>query len=229
MELLFPVRCAFCGCAKQASLCAECEQKLQLLQLPPGEPERRLQGLCIGRAVSVWPYEGVVRSAVLRLKFSFSRYRITEFSRQTVLAVQAAELPQPDLIIPVPPSRCYRHENFYERKAYSTPELLAQLLGEHFQVPVETRILRKKYATLPQHQLPYFRRLANLTGAFSVQNCRKLQNKQVWLVDDIITTGSTVKECAKMLWLYGAQPVTVISLCDDLPKQKAADYNENNR
>ena len=70
----------------------------------------------------------------------------------------------------------------------------------------------KIYETDKQHGLKHYLRKGNLTGVFDVKNPDDVAGKTILLCDDISTTGETLNECAKMLWLYGAKEIYCISV-----------------
>ena len=80
-------------------------------------------------------------------------------------------------------------------------------MGFLLAIPVCGDILRKDYETARQHELPLSQRKVNLLGAFSVVTSEKMQGARVLLCDDILTTGATLEECAKMLQIGGAKTV----------------------
>ncbi len=206
LRLVFPPRCAFCGSRGTENVCPACEATLRTLRPPEGEPLRRLQEDWITAAVSVWQYRDLARSALLALKFRKARWRGAELARQLAACAAAASLPTPDVIVPVPDHWRTRLE-----RPYSVPELLAERISRECGVPMDTRVLVKRYRTRPQHRLSRELRRGNPVGAYRIRDPRRLAGRTVWLVDDVITTGFTMRECARMLWLYGAKQVVALS------------------
>ena len=170
----------------------------------------------LAHILAVWQYDGVARRALLALKYYKSRWRAAELSRQ--LAAHTAGLPAPDIIIPVPD-----HPSAAKKRPYSVPALFAERLSRQTGAPVAADILCKHYSTPPQHKLSRQRRKGNPVGAYRVVKPEALRGKTVWLVDDIVTTGATMNECARMLWLYGAQPVTGLCFAITMPDRKEKD------
>ena len=78
----------------------------------------------------------------------------------------------------------------------------------------------KLYETRPQHGISYLFRKGNLTGVFDVGNPDAVRGKKILLCDDISTSGETFNECAKMLWLNGAEKVCCICLALTKSKKK---------
>ncbi len=222
LRILFPPRCAFCGrrgCT--LNVCEDCAKKLKALCAPQSFPEKQGDPRWLDGVFAVWQYEGVARQALLSLKYYKSLWRSAELSRGFAAAVRAAQLPPPDMIIPVPD-----HPNTAKSRAYSLPELFGERIAREFGVPLEKGNLIKYYENKPQHTLSGKRRAGNPVGVYRVKHPERLQDKTVWLVDDIITTGATLNECARMLWLYGARQVTGLCLCVTMPGRKDAPVPE---
>lgn len=112
------------------------------------------------------------------------------------------------IIIPVP-----LHKKRLRWRGFNQSELLAKEIGKYFEIPVKTNVLVRSKYTMPQTlQTDKDERLKNLKGAFECKNPDILQNKHVILVDDVVTTGSTLKECAKTLLANDAKKVSAIAV-----------------
>lgn len=204
LRLVFPARCAFCGKRGLTDVCEVCVERLQGC-LPDAYGLRRaVQSDWICGAAAVWPYEGLPRQTLLSLKFGKRVWRAPELARQMLAAAKAADLPAPDMILPVPPGPKARRED------WCVPALLADRMARGMGMRATHGLLVKPLDTPPQHRLSRLRRLANPVGAYAVTDPAALRDKTVWLVDDIITTGSTVRCCARLLWLYGAKQVAAV-------------------
>jgi len=95
-------------------------------------------------------------------------------------------------------------------RTYNQSLLLARVLGRHWQLPVASRLLLRSRPTLPQQGLPAEERRRNLRGAFALR--RELEGERVLLLDDVLTTGATARECARVLLAGGAGEVAVAVL-----------------
>ncbi len=208
LALALPRRCVFCGSRRsRQDICPGCAGRLRKLQADPLQVEKSLRTGWMLRGAAIWQYAGVARQGLLRLKYG-ETWRANEFIRQLCLAVDAAALPTPDLIVFVPDA-----PRVQRRRPYCLPQLLAEGLARHTGAPVAAQLLIKPWETPSQHDLSRRRRQSNLAGAFTVTDPAALQDKTVWLVDDVVTTGATMRECSRMLWLYGAKQVVGISCC----------------
>lgn len=108
---------------------------------------------------------------------------------------------KPDLLIPVP-----LHRQRLRERGYNQAEILADLLGEHLQIPIARDLLTKSRPTSAQMSLDRDTRQKNLRNVF---DCKPLPTGSVALVDDVMTTGTTVREICKALRKAGATRISV--------------------
>jgi ComF family protein len=150
-------------------------------------------------------YEGPARELIHRFKFK-GAFRLAK----TVSAPLCAELfSRPaardvDLVAPTP----LHWRRNYER-GYNQSYLVALEVGKALSKPVEAGALLRVRHTMPQFQLSSAERDKNIKGAFAAPRPEKLAGKTILLVDDIMTTGSTVAEAARALRRAGAAKVLV--------------------
>ncbi len=198
LDLLFPPKCPFCQKIlddPRAPLCPGCQGKLPWLEGRAGE--RR-----IDFADGCWSplaYDGLVRSAVHHYKF----HRVRALGDPlAVLMAQclAGRLPQgADLICWAPLSK----ERFRQR-GFNQAELLAREIGRMLSIPAEP-LLEKVKDTGPQSDLEEeSARRANARGAYALLPGVSLTDRRVVLVDDVVTTGSTLSELCALLRQAGA-------------------------
>jgi ComF family protein len=154
-------------------------------------------------------YEGVVRTALHRFKFS-KRKKLAEplgillvnYLGQTT-TLKMKEL---DSIVPVP-----LHRKRLRERGFNQMDLLAGVISRYYEVPVVASLERTRH-TKPQFDLPKEARLENIKGAFRVSRPKDVYNKRILLLDDVYTTGATVAECAKALSTAGARRIEVLTL-----------------
>jgi ComF family protein len=113
----------------------------------------------------------------------------------------------PDLIIPVP-----LHVKRLRSRGFNQAVLLGELLARVWRLPLERQALKRVRWTEPQINLSADKRHDNVKGAFAVSAGFAVAGKRVLLIDDVLTTGSTAKECATVLKRAGAIDVTVITV-----------------
>jgi len=116
-------------------------------------------------------------------------------------------LPRLDGIVAVP-----LHRDRLRERAYNQSLLLATQIGRALNLDVLHNTLIKTVATSPQTGLTRAARLKNLHKVFSVNHPEKIRGKRVLLIDDVLTTGTTINECSRVLQKHGAQLVYVGTL-----------------
>ena len=112
-----------------------------------------------------------------------------------------------DLIVPIP-----LHFTRLIKRRYNQAALIATELGKLTGIKVDcTSVVRHK-RTKPQVQFSGHARISNVKGAFSVKHPEKLKGKRIVLIDDVMTTGSTLKECALAMKKAGAKSVDTLTI-----------------
>jgi ComF family protein len=114
---------------------------------------------------------------------------------------------QPDLVVPVP---MYWRQRLVRRT--NSPDLLADRLAKFLRVSVLDRVLRRCRDTLPQKSLPPGRRFPNVRGAFRLAAGYDLKGARVLLVDDVLTTGATCNEAARVLKKEGGAEAVLVAV-----------------
>jgi len=227
LDLVLPPRCAACGALVGATgtVCTSCWQKLSYIGPPlcdrcgvpfvfaPAGP--LVCGACIAmppvftRARSALVYNESSKSLVLGFKHQDRTFSASGYARWMARA-GADLLVSADFVAPVP---LHRWRLF--RRGYNQAALLIRAL--HQQMPTLTpayRMLVRKRATPPQGVLTRPQRHENVRGAFAVHAdwTATLPDRAILLVDDVLTTGATVNECARILLKAGAARVDVLTL-----------------
>lgn len=151
------------------------------------------------------PYDGDVAEAIKRFKYAGEPWRAEGFA--ALFAERSA--PRVDVIVPVP-----LHKKRLRERGYNQSKLLAQVLAAVWQLPMRDDLLARTVNTRHQVGLSKTERRQNVNGAFAVPERVRadLAGKRVLLVDDVITTGSTLLACAKALHQAGAAQVQSVTL-----------------
>lgn len=205
LDMVYPTRCILCRrflSPGQPRICPAC-----LERMPRTENGGRRRGDYFSECVSALYYEGSVKSAILRYKFGGVQAYAGAFGELVASCVYEDLEGEYDILswVPLDPKR--RRE-----RGYDQAELLAREAGRRLRrEPV--RVLRKKPGVRPQSQTgdPAKRR-ANIAGAYRVSDAALVRGRKILLVDDIVTTGSTLSECARTLLLAGAEDVRCATL-----------------
>ena len=221
-ELLFPTRCAGCGEYAGRPLCPQCTASLPRITGPVctlcGKPTLyQVDGCreCRGRVrdidatIALAVYEEPLRSAIHKLKYGNGR-------RLAPLLGAMAAVRLAPLIYGAAPLLTYvpMHRRKKRAKGYDHAELLAEGVARALGLSV-TGILRRTRLTKAQSSLNHERRKINVKGAFEVI-AEELEGMEVILVDDVLTTGYTLSECAGALRRAGAGKITACILARDL-------------
>jgi competence protein ComFC len=112
-----------------------------------------------------------------------------------------------EAVIPVP-----LHPRRKRARGFNQAGVLAKELSKLKGLPLENLVLRKMKNVLPQTSLEREERAKNVRGAYTVLQSRKIKGKTIVLVDDVYTTGSTLKECSRELLRAGAKEVRAITI-----------------
>ena len=205
LDILFPRKCPFCRQVTNDDTlpCPECQRELPWLveREAVGRAEFLKEYACALR------YQGLVRSCVLRYKFSPKALYAKALGPITAQCAADHFRGRFDLVTWVPLSR-----KRLRRRGFDQAELLARFVARAFDMePVS--LLRKRDDVGVQSRLkdPAARR-ANVLGAYSVPTPALAAGRRILLVDDLITTGATVSECARVLLLAGAAEVRAVAL-----------------
>ncbi len=206
LDLVFPQRCAFCRCNCAEGLCEKCERSLPTR-------EKALREDAFARVAAPLVYTGAVREAVLRLKFSGALGTLRGFA--ALMAHCAAEefAGEFDCVTFVPVSNKRRRE-----RGYDQAERLAVEMAKLWNVKAE-RLLKKVRHTEAQSSItdPAARH-ANVFGVYEAVNTDRIRGARALLVDDVVTTGATMKECVRILKDAGAAEVMCIALASSEEK-----------
>ena len=199
MDLLFPPKCILCGKLlrkQEQDLCREC--RVDSPEYPSGKD--RIQFL--DSFTAVWYYEGTVRRSLLRYKFYGARSFATGYGRLLAMKLLQSHPEGFDCITWIPVSRLRKL-----RRGYDQVELLAKAVGRELGMePVP--LLKKVRHNRPQSGISdASKRRANVLGAYREVNRQAITGKRILLLDDILTTGATASEAARVLLTSGAKEI----------------------
>lgn len=206
LDLLFPPKCPFCQSllsGDERHICTRCRNTLPWC----ASPRTHVPGEAFGICISPLRYQAAVPDAVHRFKFEgHSNYAVTFGA---LIAQKLAALPDTsfDLITYAPISRRRRRT-----RGYDQGYLLAKHVGKYLNCPVVS-LLQKSRHTPPQSSLPDAQaRQENARDAYSLKPDVNCAGKHILLIDDVITSGNTLNECAGLLIQGGAKAVTCATL-----------------
>jgi ComF family protein len=202
LELFFPTRCIFCRrlSGRDRSVCRACREKYP--DVPAAQRVRRLPGLdCLS---PLW-YEGQAREALLRFKFRDRSAYAPVFGNFMRKCLDENRI-SCDSITWVPLSG-----RRLRQRGYDQARLLAEAIAAAEGLSCE-KLLEKERDTPAQSGMGGREaRRRNAAGAYRAADPARVAGKHVLLVDDIVTTGATLRECARVLKAAGARSVTAVT------------------
>ena len=230
IDFAMPPACAFCtgdllndfeATVDGISLCGRCRKNFTSDERSPcfkcgmpvgpyvdtrqGCPECARRDFRFGRVIRLGVYEDSLRTACIRGK-SRGAETLAGALASLLWKKQQEELADfaPDVIVPVPQFWLHGFTRPHHQAL-----TMAEVLGERLSCVCDNRAVRKTRRTIDQSSLPRAKRLTNLKHAYAACSKHKLTGKRVLIVDDILTTGTTSNELAKVIREAGASDVAV--------------------
>jgi len=227
LDSILPRRCRKCGqiLTIEGELCEKCLNELNFI-FPPycrkcghplSEKEARGKMLCASclrkkrfpfrLSRSALCYDEASKNLILAFKFMDRTENARLLAAMLKVAGEDIFKAGVDVIVPVP-----LHYTRLVKRRYNQAALLARELGRYTGLPVDCFSLVRHKKTRPQVEFSGFERVRNVKNAFSVPHPEKLAGKRVVLIDDVLTTGSTLKECAAALKKAGVRSVDALTV-----------------
>ena len=224
-DLIYPEfpKCLVCGkefAVDEVKLCAKCIAKINFVDDDYcdkcGKVVAENKELCIdcerydryfttARAVGV--YNEGLKEYIKLFKYHNQRHLAESLAQLMIIYIERFyDLQKLDLITYIP-----LHKSRMQERGFNQAYLLAKEIANYFNLPLGTLLMREQ-ATVKQSKLAKLARKKNLKEQFKVINSKKAKNKNILLVDDIFTTGTTVNQASKILIESAANKVKVITL-----------------
>ncbi len=204
LRLLFPPKCVLCKQIlkkEETDFCHKCRENAPIFE------KSNFKLSFVAGWTSVWYYKDTARESILRYKFGGRRSYAQAYGRVMAMKLQKAGKDDFDVLTFVPIAFFRRMKRGYDQVA-----LLAEVLEKELHIP-STQTLRKIRNTPPQSGIKdVARRRANVLGAYRCIDAELVRGKRVLLLDDVLTTGATVSECARVLLTAGAKEVFCATL-----------------
>lgn len=205
INAIYPLKCIVCESLlddEKKNICADCNSQINWLSSDFFNPD--LKSRFFDRAKSLAAYDSACAKVIHRFKYN----------NRTDLAKPLAEIMtgridyEYDIVIPVP-----LHSKKLRQRGYNQSALLAKEISRLTGFKTCLKSLKRIKDTADQVGLSKTERLKNIQGAF---NCSgrvySAKSANILLIDDVMTTGATVNECAKALKKCGAGRVDVLTL-----------------
>lgn len=219
LDSVLPQDCLLCGTpASTDLLCTACSEELPRLPelrcprcaLPTarGETCGRCQRHAphFDRLIASYPYAFPLDRMLQRLKYGHQLALAGWFGQRLDASVAGIEA---DLIVPMP-----LHPSRMRERGFNQAIEIARPLARRCGLPLATDICTRPRETSPQEGLTLLQRHRNLKNAFACSV--DLSGKRILLIDDVVTTGATVGECARTLRLHGAAEIVVAAVARTL-------------
>ena len=200
LDILFPPKCVFCRKILRSGserVCPKC-----LVELPYTGSHAAQKGDFFSLCVSPLYYEDDVRESLLRFKFRDARGYATEYGKLLAECIGSELSGRYDLISWVPLSR-----RRYRERGYDQAMLLALAAALELGDVAVSTLEKTKHVEKQSRMGSAEKRRANISGAYTVPDRELIEGKRILLIDDIITSGATLSECARTLRTAGAAEV----------------------
>jgi competence protein ComFC len=196
LDLFFPKKCLNCG-RSDTYLCADCFNKIEIVEYVEHGSSAYLDKIIFATSYA----DPLVRELIKSYKYRFARELAEPLSQLLIKVLEKFNFDiqiKNSIIVPVP-----LHKYRLRKRGFNQAELLAKKVADYFNLPMDINILQRVVYTEPQANLKdnAEKRLNNIRNAFAInpENKDLIQDKIVILVDDVITTGGTLIEAAKIL------------------------------
>ncbi len=216
MDFFIPRFCIVCNTflnTKEQFICKDCEKTIQLLNttLLKSEFNRKFSSEnLIDDYTSLFLFEEgkVIQQLIHALKYD-KKFKIGIFLGKKLAMVKLDIIKswKADFIIPVPLFNLKKVERGYNQSYY-----IAKGINKATSIPIANKIVKRIKNTISQTTLNYEERKENLNSAFVIKRKNTIKSKRTIIVDDVITTGATVTEIAKVLKEHGADKVFALSV-----------------
>ncbi len=191
---------------EKLTLCGVCQE-----ELPPYQ-----------KAAAYGAYDGELRELIHLLKYDQVHPAAFVLGGMLASAMAKLQLPPGILVVPVPLHRSKRRQ-----RGFNQSELIAHAAlkaAHHKDFQLTTNALERVKPTVSQIGLTRHQRQENLRGAFKVAHLSKVSGRDVLLVDDVMTTGTTAAECARVLRRAGAENIWVATVARTLKNEAVRNF-----
>ena len=190
-----PARCP-CGGAPRASACLRCQSR----------------ALAFDDCVAACAYRYPVDLMIKKIKYQGRLDLILPLADLLIERIDSTNMAMPECLLPVP-----LHAARFRQRGFNQAGEIARALARRLPAPVARSLARRRRATEQQHALSPAQRRGNVRGAFSI--LKSIGYSNIALIDDVVTTGATVGELARLLKRNGVEQVQVWSLAQAVPNR----------
>lgn len=210
VNLIYPPICGICGKFASNFLCNKCQKRLEELAKFKIEENQDIN-YYFKEHLYIFEYQGIIRKMMINYKFNEKSYLYLTIVNFLLKNKKFYEiLKSYDTIIAVPISKKRRKE-----RGYNQSELIAKEIAKKLGIDYQCQCLFKTKDIIEQSKLNKEEREKNIQGVYKLERKKLLENKKILLIDDIYTTGSTVKECSKTLSQANPKQIGVLTIAKD--------------
>jgi ComF family protein len=188
----------------KVTLCGSCQE-----ELPPYR-----------KAVAYGAYDAELRELIHLLKYDQVQPAVSVLGRMLASAISKLELANDIVVVPVPLHASKRRQRGFNQAELIAHTALKTLCNKRFRLG--TKVLERVKPTVSQIGLTRHQRQENIRGAFKVVHLTEVRGRELLLVDDVMTTGTTAAECARVLRRAGAEKVWVATIARTLKNSAQA-------
>lgn len=194
LDIVYPMeeKCIICRTDGFIGLCPYCKSKINRATIENGN-------------LSYGFYGGTLKTLILKFKYESDFTAGYLLSKLLVEMIKENEI-YADVICYVPMTK-----KSEKKRGFNQCEVIARHIGYHINVPVSDCIKKIKN-TKEQKTLTKEERVKSIKGAFKVSRIKDIKNKNVILIDDVMTTGATINECKDVLKKSGVNSITVLTI-----------------
>jgi len=204
-DLIFPPKCIFCNkmlnYGAKICVCENCRLKIPYIN------NKTLNLIKLNNyfddIICICEYSGIIKEALIKYKF-FNKPSFGKTFAQLIYdsAIENSQLEKLDVITSVP-----LHPKKEQKRGYNQSHLISKHLGSLLKIEVNKNLIKRIKNTNSQSLLNRAERLKNVKDAFIVTDKDQVKGKSILVLDDILTTGTTINECCKVLKKAGAAKV----------------------
>lgn len=210
--LLYPEKCVLCGHIlrkPEMDLCEKCRMD------QPDCPISRDKYPYLDSWTALWHYRDSVRRSLLKYKFYGRRNYAAAYGRLLSMKLLREDRADVDIITWIPIS-----EKRKRKRGFDQVELLAQKVTAELEIPAQSLLWKRRDNPQQSKIVGNAQRRANVLGAYEAINKEMIIGKRILLLDDILTTGATAGECARVLLEAGAKEVHFAAIAAAVKKNQ---------
>lgn len=222
LNLIFPNVCGMCNKISKKSICDDCLNQIVIYK--DNKKINKFKDLKIklnsdiyfDEQMYFYKYQGEIRDKLIQYKFGDKPYLYKMFSEMIYNKNLIEFCRNYNVIIPVPIDMKRMKQRGYNQTELIAKEIQNKLKSESIELEFVNNVLYKTKNRKPQSTMETKQdRIENIRDVYDICNSEKIKNKNVIILDDIFTTGSTVNECAMVIKQCGTNKIGIITIARD--------------